>query len=363
MKFKHSGPPYTTAFKADAVRRVLDDGQTIAVVAREVGVSPSTLRRWVEQAGREPANTTKHVDPKLNDVASGTGRRDAAGTALGPIGGTHASFTAAAALRGTTGNVNPFEAAGNSATFAGARTFATVADTQSGLSYKELRALWAETARDAAKLDPFNRALVFNYLGSAALYTARVVSIQADDPDAAKDAELFAKHMAGQDNLRKAHNVGKLAWRASGFGAIPFMAGASGAILEFLNATRVAGAQVDWTPVLTALSGSTGLAYYLLVRAAQAGPAVGNAIAEAWTELLASADPAKHLVSSKLDAFERRFYGKLGVSVPSKGALNTAGPVFAVLVMASIAIPLALLGYFIYSGLSATITQPSPYTF
>jgi transposase len=36
-------------FKAQAVRLVLDDGKTIATAARDLDLTPSSLRYWVEQ--------------------------------------------------------------------------------------------------------------------------------------------------------------------------------------------------------------------------------------------------------------------------------------------------------------------------
>ena len=37
-------------FRSQAVRLVLDDGKTIAVVARDLDLTPSALRSWVLQA-------------------------------------------------------------------------------------------------------------------------------------------------------------------------------------------------------------------------------------------------------------------------------------------------------------------------
>ncbi len=41
---------YTDEFKAGAVRLVLDEGKRVAVVARDLGLTPSSLRGWVVQA-------------------------------------------------------------------------------------------------------------------------------------------------------------------------------------------------------------------------------------------------------------------------------------------------------------------------
>lgn len=41
---------FTEEFKAGAVRLVLDEGKSMATVARELDLGPSALRGWVEQA-------------------------------------------------------------------------------------------------------------------------------------------------------------------------------------------------------------------------------------------------------------------------------------------------------------------------
>lgn len=41
---------FTDEYKTGAVRLVLDDDQTVAVVARDLGLTESALRNWVEQA-------------------------------------------------------------------------------------------------------------------------------------------------------------------------------------------------------------------------------------------------------------------------------------------------------------------------
>ena len=41
---------FTDEFKAGAVRLVLDEGKRVAEVARDLGLTPSTLRVWVERA-------------------------------------------------------------------------------------------------------------------------------------------------------------------------------------------------------------------------------------------------------------------------------------------------------------------------
>jgi transposase-like protein len=46
-----AGPPYSPEFRAEAVRRLRSGGATVAELARELGVSEPTLRRWRLQAG------------------------------------------------------------------------------------------------------------------------------------------------------------------------------------------------------------------------------------------------------------------------------------------------------------------------
>jgi transposase len=41
---------FTDDFKAGAIRLVLDEGQTVAAAARDLGLTESSLRNWVEQA-------------------------------------------------------------------------------------------------------------------------------------------------------------------------------------------------------------------------------------------------------------------------------------------------------------------------
>src|SRR3954451_6319298 len=41
---------FTDDFKAGAIRLVLDEGQTVAAAARDLGLTESSLRNWVERA-------------------------------------------------------------------------------------------------------------------------------------------------------------------------------------------------------------------------------------------------------------------------------------------------------------------------
>jgi transposase len=50
---KRSRRKFTDEFKAGAVRLVLDEGKTIAVVARDLDLTPSSLAGWVKHARAE----------------------------------------------------------------------------------------------------------------------------------------------------------------------------------------------------------------------------------------------------------------------------------------------------------------------
>jgi len=47
---------YTDDFRAGAVRLVLDEGKTIGAVARDLDLTPSALRVWVEHARADRTN-------------------------------------------------------------------------------------------------------------------------------------------------------------------------------------------------------------------------------------------------------------------------------------------------------------------
>jgi transposase len=55
-KAKRSRRSFTDEFRAGAVRLVLDEGKTVAQVARDLDLTASALSRWVEQARADRSN-------------------------------------------------------------------------------------------------------------------------------------------------------------------------------------------------------------------------------------------------------------------------------------------------------------------
>src|SRR3954469_14618632 len=49
-KTRRTRRSFTEDFKAGAIRLVLDEGQTVASAARDLGLTESSLRNWVEHA-------------------------------------------------------------------------------------------------------------------------------------------------------------------------------------------------------------------------------------------------------------------------------------------------------------------------
>jgi transposase len=49
-KPKRTRRSFTDEYKTSAVRLVLDEGQSVAAAARDLGLTESSLRNWVEQA-------------------------------------------------------------------------------------------------------------------------------------------------------------------------------------------------------------------------------------------------------------------------------------------------------------------------
>ena len=55
---KKSRPTFSTEFKNDAAKLVLDHGYSIAAACKAVGVGDTALRRWVSQLDAERAGVT-----------------------------------------------------------------------------------------------------------------------------------------------------------------------------------------------------------------------------------------------------------------------------------------------------------------
>jgi transposase len=68
--FKIPNQAYTAEFKAAAVQRV-KDGQGVAAVARELGISAQTVRNWVKaaQAGKLNGAGAKVVTPEQMELS------------------------------------------------------------------------------------------------------------------------------------------------------------------------------------------------------------------------------------------------------------------------------------------------------
>lgn len=67
-KARRTRRSFTEDYKAGAVRLVLDEGKTVAAAARDLGLTESSLRNWVEQAradrtkGRTGLTTTEREE-------------------------------------------------------------------------------------------------------------------------------------------------------------------------------------------------------------------------------------------------------------------------------------------------------------
>jgi transposase len=55
-KTRRTRRSFTEDYKAGAVRLVLDEGKTVAGAARDLGLTESSLRNWVEQARADRSN-------------------------------------------------------------------------------------------------------------------------------------------------------------------------------------------------------------------------------------------------------------------------------------------------------------------
>jgi len=74
---------FTEDYKAGAIRLVLDEGKTVAAAARDLGLTESSLRNWVEQAR---AGSHQRQDGADDGRARGVGAT--------PQGGARAAYGA-----------------------------------------------------------------------------------------------------------------------------------------------------------------------------------------------------------------------------------------------------------------------------
>lgn len=68
-----SGPSYAEEFRHNAVEMVLSGGQPVAVVARELDISPSTLGRWVNKERQARAERSEPVGDDTLELPAGRG--------------------------------------------------------------------------------------------------------------------------------------------------------------------------------------------------------------------------------------------------------------------------------------------------
>ena len=76
-KARRTRRSFTDAYKTGAVRLVLDEGKTVAAAARDLGLTESSLRNWVEQAradrtkGKTGRKLPRQVDTAKGDCTGG----------------------------------------------------------------------------------------------------------------------------------------------------------------------------------------------------------------------------------------------------------------------------------------------------
>ncbi len=148
--------------------------------------------------------------------------------------------------------------------------------------------MWSETARDAGSLDTWNRALVYNYLASAAEFTAPLLNNQGNDAESAEDARAFARDMRTQDLLRRGYGLTAKGSKILGFGSVSgLVAGAFFGIISLFSQAGAAGENVDLMPLVWKALGTGGVVAYVVRALASAGQAAGSALGEAWERTLA----------------------------------------------------------------------------
>ena len=68
---------FTEEFKGGAVRLVLDEGKTIAQVARDLDLSANSVATWVSQAGRTGRKARPASPPRSVPCSRGCARKTA----------------------------------------------------------------------------------------------------------------------------------------------------------------------------------------------------------------------------------------------------------------------------------------------
>lgn len=68
---------FTTEYKVEAARRVIDSGRTIAEIARELGINEALLGRWVADERRRTPTNAGVSRPPQHPVTSRSRPRNA----------------------------------------------------------------------------------------------------------------------------------------------------------------------------------------------------------------------------------------------------------------------------------------------
>lgn len=61
------GKRYSREFKVEAVKLVVENGYSMAEVARKVGIAPSTLRPWIDKYRDEPLTASQRKFPTAEE--------------------------------------------------------------------------------------------------------------------------------------------------------------------------------------------------------------------------------------------------------------------------------------------------------
>jgi transposase len=66
MAAKH--PKYSESYKAEAVKLYLESGQSIAEVARGLGINETTLGEWIKKARKAAASADGEAPPSAQEL-------------------------------------------------------------------------------------------------------------------------------------------------------------------------------------------------------------------------------------------------------------------------------------------------------